>query len=275
MTTTGTSWADSGRQPTGPSYQGPGIATEDPLYLQTLGRGLDVLTHLSGGPLTLREIGDRLGVNRSSAYRLVQTLVIHGMVAKDSGGHGAIRLTPRLWELGVRVVGPAEIRSAAGREVRALSEKYGETVHLATYHRGDVVYIDKADGWHPIGSYTQLGGRAPAYCVATGKTLLAHQPASEIERILAGHLEGFTPLTVTSPEELQRELDEVKKQGFALNRGEWRLGVAGVAVPLPDLTGATVAALGFSGPVDRITERRDELLEALQQAATAISGSAS
>lgn len=245
---------------------------QDPIYLQTLGRGIEVLTLLADRPLTLPGICEAAGVNRNAAYRVVQTLAMHGLVERDHEGR-LYRLTPRLWELGVRAIGPTEIRIAAGRAVRALTEKYGETVHLAVYHRGEAVYIDKADGWHPIGTYTQLGGRAPAYCVATGKTLLAHQTSAEVQRCIDDGLQSFTPFTITDPAELEQELDKVRREGFAFNRGEWRLDVAGVAVPLLDVTGSTVAALGFSGPSERIKERFDELLAALNEATREISGS--
>lgn len=244
---------------------------EDTPYAQTLGRGIEMLFLLAGGPLSSRSIGESLGLNRSTSYRLVQTLAAHGLVERDHSDPALYRLTPRLWEIGVRAIGPNEIRASAGKAVRMLSEKYGETVHLAIYHHGEVVYIDKADAWQPIGSYTRLGGRAPAYCVATGKALLAHQPAEEIRRCLDAGLQRFTPHTLTDPAEFYDTLDKIRRDGHAFNHGEWRQDVGGLAVPLFDATGDPVAALGFSGPAPRIQERSAELLRTLHETANQIS----
>ncbi len=248
--------------------------TPDSPYAQTLGRGIEMLILLADGPRSSRDLGEQLGLNRSTSYRLVQTLVHHGLVQRSSDG-ATYALTPRLWELGVRAIGPSEIRVAAGRAVRELCEKYGETVHLAIYDQGEVVYIDKADAWQPIGSYTRLGGRAPSYCVATGKALLAHQPEREIERCLEIGLERFTSHTLTDPDELRLALARIRRDGHAINHGEWRQDVAGLAVPLFDAVGTPVAALGFSGPAARLLERSVELLEALRHAVREISGSPS
>jgi IclR family transcriptional regulator, KDG regulon repressor len=129
-----------------------------------------------------------------------------------------------------------------------------------------VVHIDKADGSNPVGSYTTLGGRAPAYCVATGKLLLAHSNATVREQVLQGELTRFTPLTLAEAPLLRRELERVRTDGFAVNRGEWRAGVGGVAVPVMSPFNDVVAALGFSGPADRILGRMEELILALREA---------
>jgi len=248
--------------------------TPDPPYAQTLGRGIEMLKLLADGPRSSRDLGEQLSLNRSTSYRLAQTLVSHGLVQRSSDG-ATYALTTRLWELGVRAIGPSEIRLAAGRAVRELCEKYGETVHLSVYDQGEVVYIDKADAWQPIGSYTRLGSRAPAYCVATGKALLAYQPEREIERCLAMGLKRFTPHTLTDPDELRRALTRIRRDGHAINQGEWRQDVAGLAVPLFDAVGSPVAALGFSGPAARLLERSVELLETLRDTARELSGSPS
>ena len=128
--------------------------TPDSPYAQTLGRGIEMLILLADGPT--RDLGEQLGLNRSTSYRLVQTLVHHGLVQRSSDG-ATYALTPRLWEDGAfRAIGPSEIRVAAGRAVRELCEKYGETVHLAIYDQGEVVYIDKAAPGSPSAA-TALG----------------------------------------------------------------------------------------------------------------------
>ncbi len=238
------------------------------LYLQTLGRGIMLLELLSSGPLTMREIAAATTWNRSTVYRLVWSLEYHGLVAKGFDD-GTVRLSSRLWEIGLSAVGTDALSNAAADVVRRLVDKFGETVHLAVYSTGEVVYIAKGEGWQPIRSYTELGGRAPAHAVATGKVLLAFQSADEIERRVKSAI-AYTPRTITSHEELLKELDLVRTRGYALNRGEWREDVGGIAVPVRSRSGTLIAALGFSGPRQRILAREPELLEELRNASIEI-----
>jgi IclR family KDG regulon transcriptional repressor len=236
----------------------------DHTRLNTLANGLEVLEQLIGSELTMRELAHRCGLPRQTTYRIVATLVGAGWV--DRTGDNTYRASPRLWSLAAQSFSLTDLRDAHASVVRRLADTYGESVHLAVYDRGSVVYIDKADGSNPVGSYTTLGGRAPAYCVATGKLLLAHSDATTRELVLRGELTRFTPLTLSDPPLLRRELEQIRVEGFAVNRGEWRDGVGGVAVPVLSPFNEVVAALGFSGPADRILSRMEELILALREA---------
>lgn len=249
-----------------PAHARVDATADDPLYAKTLGSGIEVLLVLADGPIGLREMSNRLGLSRSKAYRLVHTLSHHGLVTRDTGER--YRLTTRLWEIGVRVIDEAGVKEAARAVVRRLSDAYGETVHLSIYENGEVLYIDKANGWHPISAYTRLGGRAPAYAVATGKALLAHQRAEEVAAVAGRGLIRFTSLTITDADALTAELQRIRLAGYAVNRGEWRDGVGGIGVVLRNQAGKVFAALGFSGPAERILERREELADALVDAAS-------
>src|SRR5699024_1603558 len=124
-------------------------------YAATLGRAIEVLFLAAArGPLSTRELGEVFGWNRRTPYRLVPTLAYYRLVRRNSDTN-TYSLAPRLWELGVSAFGPSEVRISAGRVIRDLANQYGETVHLGVYDFGEVIYIDKADGWHPIGSYTK------------------------------------------------------------------------------------------------------------------------
>jgi DNA-binding IclR family transcriptional regulator len=105
--------------------------------------------------------------------------------------------------------------------------------------------------------------------VATGKVLLAHQGADEIERRVK-QAEVFTPRTITRRDDLLTELESVRNRGYAVNVGEWRENVGGIAVPVHGRSGALIAALGFSGPHERILARKSELLEGIRNAAAEI-----
>lgn len=179
-------------------------------------------------------------------------------------------LTTRLWGIGVRSHEATDLRGIWSTTVNRLANQTGETVHLAVYDQGFSVYIAKHDGWHPIRSYTKLGGRSPAYCVATGKVLLAARPPDEITRLIHGDLNKFTSTTITDPSALRDELAKIRDSGHAVNNGEYRAEVGGIAVPIRSPFGDVIAAIGFSGPVERIQGRFTDLLEALKSATTVL-----
>jgi IclR family KDG regulon transcriptional repressor len=235
----------------------------DPNRLSTLANGLRVLEHLVENPLSMRRLSAAVGLSRQTTYRIVATLIAEGWVDRDGETY---RASPRMWSLAAQSFSLTDLRDALSGTVRRLAEEHGESVHLAVYDRSSVVYIDKADGSHPVGSYTTLGGRAPAYCVATGKMLLAHKDQTTLEQVIAQGLPQHSPLTLTQPGALRLELERVRVDGYAVNRGEWRLGVGGVAVAVLSPFNEVVAALGFSGPSDRILTRLDELVLALREA---------
>jgi len=233
--------------------------------LSTLANGLAVLEELVGKPSTLRQLAQDVGLPRQTTYRLIHTLTTLGWVDRNRTDD-TYSLSPRLWSLAARSFDLTDLRGSLAPTVRQLADTYGETVHLAVYDRGSVVYVDKQDGSHPIRSYTQLGGRAPAYCVATGKVLLAHKGPAEWDAVCAVGLVAHTDVTVSDPDRLRAELRGVERCGYAVNLGEWRAGVGGVAVPIASATGEVVAALGFSGPSDRIRPQLDTLIAALRDA---------
>lgn len=232
-------------------------------YLKTVGKGVLVLEMLGAqGPLSLQDLARRMELNRSTAYRLVNTFVAHGLVRRDPTTD-KYRLGPKMWTLGLEAVDLNAFQGTLGALVQTLAHDYGESVHLAIYDAGDVVYIDKADGWQPITSYSRRGGRAPAYCVATGKSLLAELPDVVVEELIASGLTRHTPMTITDPAELRRELALSKARGYAANRGEWRAAVGGVATAVREPVTGELYSIGFSGPIDRIQSKQAELTSVL------------
>jgi len=118
-----------------------------------------------------------------------------------------------------------------------------------------VIYLDKIESSEPVRAYTTVGGRAPAYAVATGKALLAWQRPELIEAVATG-LKRHTATTLADRVLLGLELARIREQGFAVNLGEWRESVGGIAAPIRSADGRVDAAIGISGPRQRITPER-------------------
>jgi DNA-binding IclR family transcriptional regulator len=221
----------------------------------TFAKGLQALEALAMNPNLsgVTDLARHLGLTKSNAHRLLQTLVGCGYV-RNLDQSGKYELTLKLWELGAAVVGRLDLKTVATQYMEHLCQLSGETVHLSVLDGMEVIYLDKVDSPHPVRSYSRVGGRAPAYCVATGKALLAHAPPALIDAI-ALDLKPFTPYTITTPSELKAELEKLRQAGYGVNRGEWRDGVCGIAAPIWNAGGHVCAAIGLSGPADRFKPR--------------------
>lgn len=213
---------------------------------------LEALAH-AGEPSGVSELARHLELTKSNVHRLLKTLRDCGYV-QNVGATGRYEITLKLWELGVAVLDKLDVKRIALEPMERLVSLTGETVHLSILDRGEVVYIDKMDSPQPVRAYSKIGGRAPAYCVATGKALLAFAGKDVIDGV-AKDLRRYTPSTITTEAELLEELQRVVENGFAINKGEWREGVCGVAAPIRDAHGHVIAAIGISGPIDRLKVR--------------------
>ena len=211
---------------------------------------LDVITNVDDPPQTIETLAERVGLTRSNTHRTLQTLIHAGFVTK--GDEGGYRGGVRLFEMAARQLDKLDLRRVAEPYMRELAIQTTETVHLSVLDGLDVVYIDKIDSPQPIRAYSMVGGRAPAYAVATGKALLAHQPDGYLDSY-ADTLTKHTPTTVTSLPLLKDEMRKTVRLGYAVNRGEWRSTVGGIAVPIFNALDRPVAAVGISGPLDRFT----------------------
>lgn len=224
---------------------------------KTLLKGLAVLETLAdmhGEARTIDDVAARTGLSRSNTHRTLQTLIHAGYIERDPV-NGGYRGTMKMFALGVRQQGDLDVRKIAPAYMAMLAKETGETIHLSILDGHEVIYIDKIDSVQPIRAYSMVGGRAPAHAVATGKALLTAQGQRILDSMPA-QLSRFTPATIVDREVLKAELTEVARVGYAINRGEWREGVGGVAAPVFNGFERPIAALGISGPLDRLTMAR-------------------
>jgi IclR family KDG regulon transcriptional repressor len=204
--------------------------------------------------LTLSELARRAGVHKSSAYRLLSTLEAHGFVERGPAGRG-YRLGWKPAELAGRL--RSELRELAAPVMEELAAKSGEIVHLSVLDGAEIVYLDKRGRSQPLTVSTTIGGRSPAHASAMGKVLLAGRSDGEVQKILGTkRLKRFTPTTITEPRRLALELEDVRRQGYALDNEEAFPGIRCVAAPLRDREGTVRAAISVTAPTQRIAGRR-------------------
>jgi DNA-binding IclR family transcriptional regulator len=161
--------------------------------------------------------------------------------------------------MGSLLVRDVDLVGIAGQRLRRLADDCGESVQLAVFDSGFTVYVDKVDSAQPVKAITTIGSRIPATVTSTGKAMLAWMPRESLEASCQ-HLKRYTPNTLVRRKDIEQDLEETRGRGYAVNRGEFRPGVAGIGVPVRDRTGGVVAAIGVWGAEDRILgARRDEL----------------
>lgn len=241
--------------------------------LRTADRALQTLQAFSPKrqTLTVGGLAEILGVHKSTASRLVATLLRRGFLERlDSGD--AFRLGPELGRLGLLVGGGGVDLVALAREpIQELANRTGETVNIAVLDSSDrePVIVAQADGPHIVGIGQWNGRRTPAHCTAIGKVLLACSDG--VDGAVDAPLKAYTERTVTDPELLRAQLEQVRRDGYAIVLGEYEEGLHAVAAPIHDAEGCR-AALSVSGPSYRLPpERLPELAALCRAAAAAVS----
>lgn len=238
---------------------------------QSLSRALTILGLLGDGSRSLEELATVLGVHKTTVLRLLRTM--EGDRFVQHGADHRYQLGSRLFELANHALEQRDIRSIARPHLAELNTITGQTIHLATYEAGEVIYIDKFDAKQSVRMYSRVGKPAPLHCTAVGKILISARPVAEREQI--AHSITYTPFTertITTAEAYLRELDLVLVQGFAEDREEHESFVNCIGCAVRDGTGDVVAAVSMSVP-DMLLDHQQVVatLPEVQRTAAAIS----
>jgi DNA-binding IclR family transcriptional regulator len=214
---------------------------------------LDVLEVIgdAGGSASLGAVVEATGRPKGTVHRMLATLVNTGYVAQDPET-SQYRLTLKLWRLGAPAVWRLDVVQIAHPWLEQLVAATDETVHMSMLDEsGRIVYISKVESPRSIRVQTRIGQLSPAWCTATGRSILAFNPAVA-DRLLAGTLEPRTPKTVTDPKRIRALLRDIAVAGYAVTRAENHPEMGGVAAPVRDHAGAVIAGLGIGVPVFRM-----------------------
>jgi IclR family acetate operon transcriptional repressor len=218
------------------------------LPVKSADRTLDIFELLAAEPhgLTLSEIGDRLGLARSSAHGLVRTLHSRGYLMQDGGRR--FNLGARLIQLGLNVVDRLELRSAARGPLERLVSATHDTALLVVPDRGDLLYVDKIlSDARDVRTDPRVSSRSPLHCSSLGKALLAALDYRSVLRIVDEvGLEAATEFSITDRGVLLAELARSRSRGYSVDQQEALPGVFCVGAPVRDHTGRSVAAISLS-----------------------------
>jgi DNA-binding IclR family transcriptional regulator len=200
----------------------------------------------------ISEIARQLKFDRSTTYRILLSLEKCGLVEKDQKT-GEYSLGLSTFEIGNAYLNRIDFPKVSKPMMTDLALTVQETVHLAVLSGTEIVYVDKVDSPRPLGIMSKIGQRAPLYCTALGKVLLAFQPEDELKRII--HQLKLVPLTsntITAKQKLLEELRTIRRQGYALDNREIEEDVECIGAPIRNHLGNVIAALSISGPQRKI-----------------------
>jgi IclR family KDG regulon transcriptional repressor len=196
--------------------------------------------------LGISELSVRLGLAKSTVFRLIKTLSENHLVEQNSRTQ-KYHLGIGAFELGFTVYHEMELRLIALPLLDKLMRTVRKAVHLGVYDQGGVVYLCKRIPEDHQGTISRIGRRVPAHCTASGKILLAHQDEKEINRFLSGELKPYTNKTITSKEKLMEQLDEVRKKGYVVCNEELKEGITSIAIPVYNDLNEVIAAISVTG----------------------------
>ncbi|MBK8026814.1 MAG: IclR family transcriptional regulator [Chloroflexi bacterium] len=224
--------------------------------IQSLSRGLQIVELIwqAGRSMGITELAEHLDIDKSSASRLVKTLVQHGYLQPERGSRRFV-VGQRLYQMGWELVNRMPLRETARKYLYRLVKETEECAHTAVYSEGKALMIDDVEAAHSLRVVGGIGRLLPMHCTAVGKTLLAFGDLP-----LPPTLERKMPKTITDPEALAHHLAGVCELGFAYDDEEHQPGVRCLAAPVYNLAGMAVAAIGISGPTVRVTDERVSLL---------------
>lgn len=203
----------------------------------------------------LADLSREVGLNRSTAYRLLTALESEGLLEQDAETDGW-RLGPAVVTLGSTALGSADLREMARPELVALARATRETATLEVRAGDAVVVLDEAMGPHVVGSTPSVGERWPMHATSTGKAILAHLPEADLEELLSRRLAAVTPRTITDPAALRRELARIRDRGYTTAVEELETGYVAVAAPVWGTSGRLLGALSVGGPKTRLPAPR-------------------
>lgn len=235
---------------------------------QAIDRAAELLKLIvtSDRPRTFTSLFEETDLARSTTSRLLQALERHRLVRRDHDG--AFRAGPLFAQYAARnhaIDGLVELSRLC---LERLGEATGEVVNLAVPRGDTVVQLAQVDSVYLLGMKNWVGIDVPAHCTAAGKVFLAHG----VIPLPSGRLTRRAPQTITDRSDLERDLAQVIRKGFAITREELEPGLTAIAAPVRTPDGSIVASVSVSGPTTRIDGHIERIGELLVQELKALSG---
>jgi DNA-binding IclR family transcriptional regulator len=242
--------------------------------IQVLGKVSAVLDLLLDEPRELRlvDVERRLGMSRSTAFRLLGSMEHEGLVDRDPAT-GGYRLGLRLMQLGMAVSRRLDLREVAGPALAELTAATSQTAFLSIRRHFEAVCIDRVSGSHVDVLALMLGGALPLHVGAAPRVLLAAMEDAEVDDYLRSEpLRPLTPHSLTTRDALLHDVEQTRARGYAFSQEDVSPGVSALGAPIRDRDQRVVAAVSISDVSPSYSDAAvPELVDRIQAAAAAIS----
>jgi DNA-binding IclR family transcriptional regulator len=225
--------------------------------IRAVERALDVLLCFTTETpqLTMTQISEKVGINKSTVHRLLATLEGRRFVERDPAT-GVYKPGIRLLQLNCHILEHNDLRRLASPFLQNLSDLHRENVNLSVLDGSDVVYVDVIESPQRVKLAATSGQRLPAFCTASGKAILAFLPEETVHRVLALGMPGFTTRTLSSPQAFFADIQLIRDRGFAISEQEYEEGINAVAAPIYNDGQHPIASVSVAGPAYRLTRER-------------------
>ncbi len=243
--------------------------------IQSIDRVFFLIELLSQHPkgASLTDLCNESGLPKGTVSRMLSSLIAHGYAIQNIENKQYC-LTMRLFEIGCRIVGGVNILSIARPHLEHLSSLTQQTVHLVSYDQDEVIYLYKEEVTSSIARMSScVGLRNPMHCTGVGKSILAFLPTEEVLAIWERTKKvQYTPNTIMTFDRLQKELEEIRRNGYAFDNEEHEVGVKCIAAPIRDFHGSPLAAISLSAFTESFTDAKiQEYIPLLLDTADSIS----
>ena len=222
---------------------------------------------------SLQGLVEETGLPKPTLHRMLQQLEGAGLLQREGDGRH-YGIGTRLRRLAENLLLNDSLHGARHTVLRQLVEEIGESCNLTAISGSEVVYLDRVETAAPLRFYLHSGSRVPVHCSASGKIFLAQMSLAQRRRLLSNApLEPYTPKTLTDPEALEKEVQRVRKDGFAIDNEEFLPGLLCIAALVPSSDdGPSNLCIAVQAPIMRLDAAKAKaLLPALQRAAEALS----
>lgn len=211
-----------------------------------------------GRPLSMAEIAAGLSLPKGTVHRLCANLAALGYLSRDVDDR-MFTSGPALRRLAFDVLNHGTVRSLRHDVLAALVQEVGETCNFTTLDGTEVLYLDRVEARWPLRLTIDVGTHVPLHCTSSGKLYLAHMPRRKRNDVLRRlRLPSLTAATLTTPQALRAECEEILKLGFSRDREEFVPGLISVAVPVRDAEGVVRATVSVHAPVARMSMKQAE-----------------
>jgi DNA-binding IclR family transcriptional regulator len=221
---------------------------------------------------SLQGLATETRIPKTTLHRMLQQLEGSGLLERSvDGRHYGTGI--RLRKLAENLLFNDIFHGARHAVLQHLVAEVGESCNLTALSGSEVVYLDRVETAAPLRFYLHSGSRVPVHCSASGKVFLSQMTPAQRQRLLAHTpLEVYTPKTLTHIDQLEQEIKQIKRQGFALDKEEFLPGLLCVAMLVPCASGRSNLCIAAQAPIMRLTaDKALQLLPSLKRAAVALS----